>query len=558
MTTDIPPQSGRKRRRTPFLSHSTGRAAALAASLLLISSLQSSDDRPTPSAMYAEAATAGVRAANHAPPSLRKNGGKHAAKKQRPAGGSAATGERISVVVQPENFGRGAQHLIPDSGSAQSGWRRLLPFGTSQSKPNKKNHKPPRKGGVEATFDEWLQYQNEMNSNLLGDASANNVLSYDEWLEAQSQATRRQSTGNYLIPPHMGDSVSYEEWLSAQSDNVQSSFGYGSSRGRARGSSSGSQQSASRADYESWLQSQSEAVSSGLLGDSGYPSYNEWLEMMSSSSANLSQEDYESWLVSQTHLQNSVTNSSSMGLSPVADVDTVGGKQIILRPRLADGSQLSLPALGSSMTSQGDQPTVFYYDPSALQATSSEREEAPELTLPTVVYDASGRALSMSSVHAGGRNQVFLEVRPKSTWGDGIKSQMSNLSSKLNLSASSLDSSRASAAGGSDQLIVLVTLATTAVVVGMLAARRLRSRRLLEDCFGLEDDDENDRDVGRNKKYDADTGLSVAGSSIAGGSGFMSTDGLMGGRGAGGYYGTATPGGGNGLHWRGDSDKFDV
>ncbi|EJK52137.1 hypothetical protein THAOC_28623, partial [Thalassiosira oceanica] len=317
-----------------------------------------------------------------------------------------------------------------------------------------------------------------------------------------------------------------------------------------------------------------EAVS-GALGDS-IPSYDEWLEMVqqqqqqqynamgSSSQSNLSQEDYESWLETQSQL----VKSSGMGSSPAADVDTVAGKQVILRPRLADGSELSLPALGSSVTSRGgDQPTVYYYDPSALQATSGQREEAPELTLPTVVYDASGRALSMSSVHAGGRNQVFLEVRPRSAaWGDGIKSQMSNLSSKLNLSSSSssLGTARTSAAGagggGSDQLIVLVTLATTAVVVGMLAARRLRSRRLLEDCLGLEDDDENDhRDaVGRDKKYDADTGLSVAGSSAAGGSGFVSTDGLMGGRGAGGYYGTATPGGGSGLHWRGDSEKFDV
>ena len=597
--TNAPPRTGRKRRRAP---RPVGRAAALASYLLLTSS---DDCCTTPTAMhYAEAAAAGARAADRAPPSLRKNNKTRAGKGHGPPAGSAA-GERIAVVVQPENIGagaRGPQHLIPDSarsaepqggtggggGGGARGWSRptfdgygsgrpgLLPLGTAQRQPGNGNKDGPRKnnrrtptkrGGVEATFDEWMEYQNEMNANALGDASANNVLSYDEWIEAQSQSARRGSAaGQPRGRRSFGDAASYEEWLEAQSGNVQAAVaGYGSS-------------SSGQADYETWLKSQSEAVSSAL-GDA-VPSYDEWLAMqqqsinaMGSSQTNVSREDFESWLEAQSQL---VASGGTMGSSPAADVDTVGGQQVILRPRLADGPELALPALGSSGSATsptGDRPTVYYYDPAALSASSGTMEGAPELTLPTVVYDASGRPLSMASVHAGGRNQVFLEVRPRSSsaWGDGIRSQVGSLSEKLNLSGSSSSSgggrtssssSGGGGGGGSDQLIVLVTVATTAVVVGMLAARRLKTRRLLEDCLGLEDDeggaaDDGDR-VRRDKKYDADTGLSVAGSSAAGGSGFLSSDGLMGGRGAGGYYGTATPGNGSGLHWRGDSEKFDV
>ena len=77
--------------------------------------------------------------------------------------------------------------------------------------------------------------------------------------------------------------------------------------------------------------------------------------------------------------------------------------------------------------------------------------------------------------------------------------------------------------------------------------------------------------TGYDKKFDVDTGRSLAGSSTASQEGSGST-GLNSGSGFGallggrkdtvGYYSSANEhpgtGGGGGLHWRGDMEKFDV
>ncbi|KAL3779667.1 hypothetical protein ACHAW5_008688 [Stephanodiscus triporus] len=109
---------------------------------------------------------------------------------------------------------------------------------------------------------------------------------------------------------------------------------------------------------------------------------------------------------------------------------------------------------------------------------------------------------------------------------------------------------------------------------------------MLEECMHPDLDDDPDvgeggsfsgSSVGRgrrrggarydhNKKYDVDTGCSVAsgGSALFDAASDYGT--LLGGGRTGGYYGTNDVGGGGGgggggaggLHWRGDMEKFDV
>ena len=79
---------------------------------------------------------------------------------------------------------------------------------------------------------------------------------------------------------------------------------------------------------------------------------------------------------------------------------------------------------------------MYYYDPAALtvrrsslpsdaggSTTTTNSNNAvgggaleapmPELTLPDVVYDASGTPFGLESVHDGGRNDVYLEIGPR-------------------------------------------------------------------------------------------------------------------------------------------------
>ena len=306
------------------------------------------------------------------------------------------------------------------------------------------------------------------------------------------------------------------------------------------------------------------------------------------------------------------------------DLDVVSGKQVILRPRL-NNEEKKPPPLGSSgggnTNDGGNEPLVYYYDPAALQSSSStfsnnggggnseEELETPELTLPEVVYDESGRSLKLEQVHNGGKNEVFLEVQPRAVWGSNpnfnsggvgrsngrgaavLSERFNSLQAKLQFNNNNGGSFGGGGPGiqSQDQLIVLFTIATMAVMVGALSAQRLRSKRLLESCMGLDDDEEDDDEwdtsttrnsiirgsgigvggggkVRYDKKFDADgptspsnSGTSPSSNSSTGlNSGFGA---LMGGRNSIGhgstsnYYGTND---GGGLHWRGDMEKFDV
>lgn len=270
------------------------------------------------------------------------------------------------------------------------------------------------------------------------------------------------------------------------------------------------------------------------------------------------------------------------------DLDVVAGKQVILRPRLNNNDAVATPAdlrpIGASLASvegsggQGNaEPVVYYYNPLALHAPSQGRGEmdAPELTLPEVVYTAAGHALPLDRVHAGGRNEVFLEVRPQAVWGrssgGSLSERLATLQSKLQFDARSGSGSSNGGARSHDQLIVVGTVATMAVLVGALVAQRLRSKHLLESCLHPElDDDEWEDDDPRGgslsaaKKFDGDS-QSFVGSEVSSRAEESETTGLNGGGGLSallgsrtkvGHYGTAHDG--SGLHWRGDLEKFDV
>jgi len=274
---------------------------------------------------------------------------------------------------------------------------------------------------------------------------------------------------------------------------------------------------------------------------------------------------------------------------------SISSKQVILRPRptYSESSSslktLVLPPLGSSgsvgnasdktASSAVKNQVVYYYDVDSLQSTGGNtnndangingEEGMPELTLPEVVYDASGKKMKLEDVHDGGRNEVFLEVRPMAVWGEDWKSNLSqslsleSLNDKLltslnnhhltfNPNASSSDST--TNPQSQDQMIVFGTVATMAMLVGALSARRLKSKKLLEHCLepDLEEDDwdESLENVPRsNKKWDGES--SEVGGSVAGLSSF---GGLMGGRKGSRAYDTF---GGN-IHFRGDMEKFDV
>mmetsp|Transcript_21029 Transcript_21029/g.45608 ORF Transcript_21029/g.45608 Transcript_21029/m.45608 type:complete len:590 (-) Transcript_21029:289-2058(-) len=331
-----------------------------------------------------------------------------------------------------------------------------------------------------------------------------------------------------------------------------------------------------------------------------------------------SQMDYQEWLQNQGQndqqpygqaADGSVTNDESplpkskLSTSPLEDLDVVAGKQVILRPRLDNSPKKKLASspMGSaqSMTNnegENNEPVVYYYDPSALQSSSSSTNakngngemEAPELTLPETVYDSSGHPLKLEALHANGRNQVYLEIKPKAVWGSdlsGVSDKWSTLQTKFN--GGIVGGSGSGAASQSqDQLIVLFTVATMAVMVGALVAQRLRSKKMLESCLHpeLDEEDWDESLVGdgslasprksvassfsrggggvrNDKKYDVDTGRSVgstASNNTSGSGGLNSGFGaLLGSRNNGGGYGTNENGGG-GLHWRGDMEKFDV
>ncbi|KAL7489088.1 hypothetical protein ACHAW6_014676 [Cyclotella cf. meneghiniana] len=208
--------------------------------------------------------------------------------------------------------------------------------------------------------------------------------------------------------------------------------------------------------------------------------------------------------------------------------DVPDKKQVILRPRPSYSSNVSL-----STTSNGK--LVYYYDPSTLSSRGKEAE--PTLTLPEVIYDAQGRVKKLEEIHDGGRNDVFLEVKPKAVWGEHWKGH--GVPFHLNEKLSHYTNAAVDSSQSPDQMIVFGTIATMAILVGALSARRMRHKKLLEHCMetDLEEDWEEEEKGAPNR------------------AGMMYR----------GYDETPMGGGGRkyesfggNLHWRGDMEKFDV
>eukprot|EP00573_Skeletonema_grethae_P007729 CAMPEP_0201693950 /NCGR_PEP_ID=MMETSP0578-20130828/6376_1 /ASSEMBLY_ACC=CAM_ASM_000663 /TAXON_ID=267565 /ORGANISM="Skeletonema grethea, Strain CCMP 1804" /LENGTH=518 /DNA_ID=CAMNT_0048179559 /DNA_START=202 /DNA_END=1758 /DNA_ORIENTATION=- len=289
-------------------------------------------------------------------------------------------------------------------------------------------------------------------------------------------------------------------------------------------------------------------------------------------------------------------------------------KQVILRPmsQLDDPSSstkktLSVPALGSTQNGGQDQePEVYYYDAGGLVGTAYRN--TPELTLPDEVYTASGQKLKLSDVHDGGKAEVFLEMNPKTVLGksltelNSIPKSMSSSSgggatSSLFVSRTAASTTAGNAAQQSqDQMIVFLTVATMAIMVGMLSARRLRSRKFLEQCMTPDLEDDLDDVVRYDKKFDersavgssnnshrytADAGAASYAYAASGGSTLGDSPGrrsdyagsetslphfsdlyptqsssIMGSLSRRSGYGTNDSVGG--MNWRGDMEKFDV
>ena len=354
--------------------------------------------------------------------------------------------------------------------------------------------------------------------------------------------------------------------------------------------------------------------------------------------------------------------------SPIEDFDVISGKQVILRPRLSNNENvgnvadpeskevkmmlppppLGIPAAESTFSSSissnnvvgvgidsppQSQPIVYYYydpqtllqSPSALSSSSSSSssngeanllpDTTPELTLPEIVYTSSGIPLTLEQVHAGGKNEVFLEIKKpplnnkqeeaavwKSSNSNGVVETEARMGSTthpwnavqnqlLHLhgggGGSNSDANGASSWHSQDQLIVFFTVATMAIMVGALSARRLRNQRILESCMhpDLNDDDDDDNledfhvigsvtrsssrkhngggGIRYDKKYDLDTGVGGSRSVVSGFSAITGSGGvgklkssdfgaLLSGSGGGGSGGYyGTNGGGGQLHWRG-------
>ena len=429
-------------------------------------------------------------------------------------------------------------------------------------------------------------------------SSGGGAMDYQTWLESRGMA-KQQAVAQARGAP------SYEERLQYQVNhdgNSGGSGGYGQKQ-----TIKVQQQAQTSGEVQQVAPAQGSSASSSSTSDITLNSQTV-------------ETDYDIWVNDQGYTQSQVQQSEAGSdkvsteqnmkkkeRSPLEDLDGVAGKQVILRPRLVDSKtqQMVLPPLGSSQSnseSGGDdngEPVVYYYDPQALQSSQSSPTnigdselDAPELTLPEIVYDASGHALKLEQVHAGGRNEVYLEVKPKSVWGSDLSNlndRLVNFQSKLQFNPSTLGNGAngSSGAQSQDQLIVLFTVATMAVMVGALSAQRLRSKKLLESCMHPEMDDEDweveefgsmaNNSSGKasaaavatpryDKKFDTDTGLSVGSSANGSGSSGLNSGGsglgaLLGGRNtkSAGYYGTANDGnGGGGLHWRGDMEKFDV
>lgn len=583
-------------------------------------------------------------ARNGPPPGMKKTGTrrKNNREKKLPlqaGSGNAGGGNGRAVVVQPEHLGGTATAASSGGNAEEDRAGEAARYGQNRYRNYAPEAEYYRNGQpLQSSSSKNSSGNNGSDNNGSGGSSGNNPprpppprgyentddAPYERWLE--SEGYKGQQPGGREQPfqggaPPRGRAMSYDEWPSQKYGRRAPSEGAGARGGSMDwGSAVGSSVAANHGfkegepSYEEWLSQKYRRAEEGRARGSGssIATNNQFLE---------AQPSYEEWLSQRQQYgqveggaRGSASSRSSITLndrpmkgspSPLdGDLDVVSGKQVILRPRLSDEAdsqlkQSGLPPLGSAAKSGG--PAVYYYDPKALRSPSpddnknGDADGAPELTLPEVVYDASGRSLPLSALRAGGRNEVFLEVKPKAVWGDDLSGWgdlRSALKSKFQVDASINGNG---VPQSQDQLIVLLTAATMAVLVGALVAQRLRSRKMLEACLHPELDDDDDWEeedfdgrtistVGSpryDKKFDVDTGRSVAssyvgssnvGSSTVGGGGGSGRGGspasgstglnsgfgaLLGGRGGNSrYYGSGHDAGG--LHWRGDAEKFDV
>ena len=310
-------------------------------------------------------------------------------------------------------------------------------------------------------------------SNIMGmHNNDDNVTSY-KGVSQQQLLDLQESTGG-----EVSDVLSYKEWMQIQLQQQQQQ-----------------QQVAMQLTggdsnvliYEEWLQTQQQEWSGlGRAVAAQVASYK-------STRGNRMDKTYGASMLS------SLPYSSTS--SPIEDLDIVSGTHIVLH--LLTGESINATVVN---------PNVYYYNPTALKVQQSvldggggeegAEEEAvvttTKLTLPGIVYDASGTPYKMDSVHAGGRNEVYLEVKPCAVWGSTrgggwgcrwcIKGQWNSIRDELT-SATLLSSSLSYLS--QDQLIVFFTVVTMAIMISALLACRLRTRNMLDECMhhDLDDDD---------------------------------------------------------------------
>jgi len=254
-------------------------------------------------------------------------------------------------------------------------------------------------------------------------------------------------------------------------------------------------------------------------------------------------------------------------------------------------------------TTEGDGDTVVYYyinedivtneneSNEGAQDETGPGDTPPENTVsvPLVVYDEDGNAVSVSDLHDAGHevymehpkvpppevpkvpppppveeSDVSIEVDEESSESSEPESKSSNATSTTSSAETSRQMNAASEFNDSmpqaqDQMIIISTVATMALLVGALSARRMRSRQFLSSCIeneSLEDD------VAYDAAY---THPAASRGSMAGGFGHHPqlhhrgrgvSNSLMAG-GAVGYdtFGSTSD---NPPPWKGDLEKFDV
>jgi hypothetical protein len=355
--------------------------------------------------------------------------------------------------------------------------------------------------------------------------------------------------------------------------------------------------------------------------DTSIASYQEWVAMQKamkmgstrgsgggSSSTRINMDAHAYYMPQQAlgSTEGQIVDSATGGKEAPVMQQMIPEKQVILRPmsQMDDPNSstsssspkktLAVPALLGS-TQNGDQePEVYYYDAGGVTGTAYRN--TPELTLPDEVFTASGQKLKLSDVHDGGKAEVFLEMNPQAVLGkslDELNSAPKTMSAGgTSSSSSSFTSNTAGSAAqqSQDQMIVFLTVATMAIMVGMLSARRLRSRKFLEQCMtpDLEDDLDDVRydkkfdgsAVGSNSnRYTAAAGAASYAYNTSGGSTLSpgrnseyegsetslphfsdlyptQSSSIMGSLSRRSGYGTNDSVGG--MHWRGDMEKFDV